>query len=449
MNIALLRYSLERISSLEHYYEAEAKNVLRVAKKGKSQHSVGAMIEDYFMCLANLSEKELSTEEFKKFEKKVLKHIEVASVTEGNNSKSITYRFLSEEQAEKAGNLKEEKRLYYQYAEMPLIHGCSTLMMVVTRFEEFISNYLSELYTRFPHKYLDNQQLSFSEICSADIKEIKKNLVLREVDYKMRESFKEWFKLFTSHGLSCKLFEEDLSVLSEIYARRNIIVHNSGIVNPSYLAAVPDSGQKLGDRLSVNEEYVKTVFDTIYRIIILMIIESSKLNKDNKDEYFAGVFDVLFEYLLRGKYKVCEPAYAELSIKEGVNSEVQLMSKVNRWICIIAEKGLNEVESEIQSFDVSTLNDSFKMAKHVLLKDYDATNIILKRMLKNDESYSSCIEEWPLFMWYRESDQFVQLKEELPNLFGIERKEVSEQELNDSGNIVLPEAELSSSCELD
>ena len=205
----LLKHSLDRITSLEHYYETEALNVLRVSEEGKSKHMLGAMIEDFLRHLARSDEQERGSEQFKKFEKRVSKHIEVLETSEDENTKKIAYRFLTEEDAKKAGNIKEERTLYYQYAEMPSIHGCSVLMMLVTRFEEFISNYLSELYIQFPHKYLDNQQLTFSEISSANIEEIKKNLVLREVDLKMRESYKEWFKIYTSHGMTCNLFEQD------------------------------------------------------------------------------------------------------------------------------------------------------------------------------------------------------------------------------------------------
>ena len=442
----LLKYSLDRISSLERYYETEAQNVMHVSEEGKSKHMLGAMIEDFLRHLARSNEQERSSEQFKKFEKRVSKHIEVLETSEDENTKKIAYRFLSEEDANKAGNIKEERTLYYQYAEMPSIHGCSVLMMLVTRFEEFISHYLSELYIQFPHKYLDNQQLTFSEISSANIEEIKKNLVLREVDLKMRESYKEWFKIFKAHGMTCNTFEQDLSTLSEIYARRNIFVHNSGIVNPSYLLAVPDSKAKLGDKLSVDDSYMKTAFETVYRIIFLMLIESSKLNKKTEDKYLLNIFTTLFDFMLRGKYTVCEPAYAVLSKKEVLNTEIKLMSQFDRWICIIAEKGLAEIESEIKAFDVSALSDLFKMAKEILLTEYNTANVLLSKLLTSDEIPSTIIEEWPLFMWYRESEEYKRLKEELPDKFGLEREEISEQECNDSDNVVKPEGEKAVAC---
>ena len=442
----LLKHSLDRITSLEHYYETESLNVIRVSEEGKSKHMLGAMIDDFLRHLARSNEQERNSEQFRKFEKRVSKHIEVLETTEDENTKKIAYRFLSEDDAKKAGNIKEERTLYYQYAEMPSIHGCSVLMMLVTRFEEFISNYLSELYIQFPHKYLDNQQLSFSEISSANIEEIKKNLVLREVDLKMRESYKEWFKIYTSHGMTCNLFEQDLSTLSEIYARRNIFVHNSGVVNPTYLLAVPNSKAKLGEKLSVDDTYMKTAFETVYRIIFLMLIESSKLNKKNEDKYLLNIFTTLFDFMLRGKYTVCEPAYAALSKRDILNTEIKFMSQFDRWICIIAEKGLPEIEAEIKAFDVSALSDLFKLAKELLLAEYDTANVLISKLLTSDEIPSTIVEEWPLFMWYRESEQYKKLKEQLPDKFGLEREEIAEHESDDSEDVVMPEGEKAVAC---
>ena len=439
MHEGLLKYSLDRISSLEHYYETEAKSVKNVSKKGKHQHMLGAMLDDYFRSYLHASEQERETEQFKKFQNHVYQHIEVLDVSEDDYPKKIAYRFLTEEDALKAGNIKEERRLYYQFEDMPLIHGSSTLMMLVTRFEEFVSNFLTELYIQFPQKYLDNQQLSFSEISTGNIEEIRKRLVIREVDYKMRESFKEWFNIFSSHGLSCNLFKDELSILTEIYARRNIIVHNSGKVNSTYLLAVPDSKAKLGEKLSADEKYMEAAFETIYRIITLMLIEASKLDRKSEDQYLLNIFNDLFDFLLRGKYRVCEPAYSELSKKDCLSTEIKLMSLFNMWICIIAEKGLSIVEDDIRDFDVTALSDMFKLAKVILLNEYDMANFILIKLLKSEEIPPAIIEEWPLFMWYRLSDHFGKLKEELPDKFGLEREEISDQDYDDSEKTISSE----------
>lgn len=303
MYIEILKHSLDRIFSLEHYYEIEVENVLKISYEGAKPHMLGAKIDSYLNARLRSRKDELESEQFKQLEDVVLKHIEVIGSSEQEDIKRISYRFLSQEDMEKVGNVKEEKKLWDLYADMPSIHGDSTLIMLITRFEEFVSDYLKALYIQFSQIYLDNKQLKFSEIVCADINEIKKNLLCREVDEKMGEKYTEWFKIYKNHGMICQSFEHDLSILSEIYARRNIIVHNSGMVNSQYLKFVPKSKAKLGEKLFVDETYMKTAFDTIYRIIILMLIESSKLNEKNEDEYLESIFTVLFDFLLRQNMK--------------------------------------------------------------------------------------------------------------------------------------------------
>ena len=423
---SLLSYSLDRMSSLAHYYENEAKNVMRISKRGMKQHSIGASLDVYFSCLMDPDDEKRKSESFLKFEKEMKKYVDVVKIIKENSGITVLYRFKSKEVGKRNGNIKEERRLFSQFADMPSIHGAASLMMAVTRFEEFISNYLAELYTAFPQKYLNNQTLSYSEIQSSNIEDIKDVIVRREVDAKMRESFKEWFKLFASHGVKCKSFESDLNSLAEIYARRNIYVHNSGKVNPSYLLAVPHSKAKDGERLSVDGSYIQFVFNTFNRIIVLLLIESAKMDEPNSSAFLNDIFYNLFDLLQRQQYEVCEVAFLELCKQSKLNTEFKMMSQVNSWICAKALRGLSTIEKEIQQFDDSALHQRFQLAKIILLEKYDDSNLLLVELLNKKEITSTMIEEWPLFRWYRESEQYSRLKASHPKLFGLRSAEADQ-----------------------
>ncbi|MBO7435893.1 hypothetical protein J6U76_07895 [bacterium] len=427
MNETLLTYSINKISSLKHYYEVEKENIKQTSEKEKKKHIIGAMIDNYLSLLAFSNEDLKKDEHFLWMEKEASKFIEKIEVFKEGKSKRVSFRFLSEDIAKAVGNISEESRLYDQFEEMPDILGSTMLIMLITRFEEFFTFFLSTLYVKYPEKYLNNQQLAFSEIQSGDIEEIKKNLVKREVEAKMRENFKEWFKIYSSHGLSKSSFENDLVTLEEIYARRNVLVHNSGIVNASYLNSVSNSCEKEGNKLAVDENYMNSAFNTVNRIVVLMMIEASKLNKNNKDKYLKRIFVSLFNMLRSEEFAVCEPAYGELYEKRDLNTEIKIMSKINKWICIIALRGKEEVEEEIKAFDVSALNSMFKMAKEILLENYETANKLLEGLIKTKEILSSAIEEWPLFRWYRQSEQYSVLKLKFPEDFKLESTEIEQQ----------------------
>lgn len=417
----LLKHSLNRIASLKHYYEVEVEHVSKVSEKGMQENYLGTKIDVYLEGLVH--RKEVDTEAFKKLEDEVLKVIEVSTV----NENSVVYRFLSEEEGKKIGSTRERRRLFFQFAEMPSMHGNSALMMLVTRFEEFFSDFLCELYDAFPEKYLDSQLIKYSEIKSSDIDDIKTNLVCREVENKMRENYSEWFKIYCAHGMKTVSFETDLKVLAEIYARRNILVHNSGTVNSSYLKAVPESDKSQGDILSANEQYMKKAFETVSRIITLMLIEASKLEKEAEGEYLQDVFDVLFEMLRQEDYSICEPAYELLTEKKRLSADYVIMSKVNRWICKKAINGLASIEEEVKAFDVSALNSDFQLAKSILLEEYQEATEMLKTLLTNEEFFATYVEQWPLFVWYRETEYYAELRKELPDKFNVEYQDVVKQ----------------------
>lgn len=122
------------------------------------------------------------------------------------------------------------------------------------------------------------------------------------------------------------------------------------------------------------------------------------------------------------------------------------MSQFNRWICIIAEKGLPEVEEEIKNFDVSALSDIFKLAKEILLKKYDVANRLITKLLSNGEIASNIIEEWPLFMWYRASEQFKKIKEKFQDKFGLEREKSLEHDSMNPNELINPDS-LATGCE--
>ncbi len=430
MNEQLLTYSINKISSLKHYYEVEKENIKQTSEKGKKKHIVGAMLENYLSLLASSNEDIKKGDSFLWMEKEASKLIEKVEVLKEGKSKRVSFRFLSDDIAKAVGNISEESRLYDQFDEMPDILGSTMLIMLITRFEEFFALFLSTLYAKYPEKYLNNQQLAFSEIQSGDIEEIKKNLVKREVEAKMRENFKEWFKIYGSHGLRKTSFENDVVTLEEIYARRNVFVHNSGIVNAAYLNSVSNSHKKEGTKLSVDENYINTAFNTINRIVVLMMIEASKLN-NNKCIYLERIFVALFDLLISEEYAVCEPAYGELCEKSDLNTEIKIMSKINKWICIIALRGKEEVEEEIKAFDVSALNSMFKMAKEILLGNYETANRLLESLIKNKEILTSAIEKWPLFRWYRQSEQYSTLKQQFPEDFKLESAEIEQQNRKD------------------
>lgn len=83
-------------------------------------------------------------------------------------------------------------------------------------------------------------------------------------------SFKSKLKHFKEKfGLTFPHIEERESSIVELFSTRNIILHNNGLVNETYLKINQDSNLKIGDKRIVGEEYLKLT------IVIAIIIAKS------------------------------------------------------------------------------------------------------------------------------------------------------------------------------
>ena len=199
---------------------------------------------------------------------------------------------------------------------------------------------------------------------------MRENLIQRKVDAYMRESYMNWFKIFESHGMDASAWDEPLQRLAEIYARRNIIVHNSGVVNATYLSNVQGSKEKLGTCLTASKQYVDEAFGVIREIMVLIMLEASRVVPvGDVNDYLYSIFEHAFEFLKDGKYQLSEIAFLWLSRAKDFSEKNRTMSLFNFWMAKLWGGTSNDLLlNEIKSFDVTAKEVDFKIAKYILLE---------------------------------------------------------------------------------
>ena len=182
--IFLLNKTIENIANLRHFYDIQKKYIDKKSKDGIKKNRLGYLMDFYFSVLVNGTEKEKQHETFLNLQKVLENHIIVQEVT----AKSVVYTIKDSSPQYKI-NVANSAKEYEKYAEMPFIHGNNTLVMLITRFEEFISEFIKILYTKYPKKYLDNQTITFSDIQKYGAENIQNKIIEREVDNIMRDSY--------------------------------------------------------------------------------------------------------------------------------------------------------------------------------------------------------------------------------------------------------------------
>lgn len=95
-------------------------------------------------------------------------------------------------------------------------------------------------------------------------------------------SFKDKMKfLKNKFNLNFPQIEEHNQKIIELFSTRNLILHNNGLVNETYLKINESSKLKLGDKRVINEDYLNLTF--VLLIIIAKSIEEQIKDKKNND----------------------------------------------------------------------------------------------------------------------------------------------------------------------
>ena len=307
---------------------------------------------------------------------------------------------------------------------MTAIHATNTLVALITRFEEAISEYLYALYMLFPDRIKD-KQITFSEISNKTTDGIKEYIIRREVERIMWQSQSEWFKICNEYKINLEHCKKQIDCLTEIYARRNVWVHNSGCVNEIYLQTIKKCKEKQGAILSVDQQYINDAFVCIKIILFTIYIESVKFHKDDADDYTYKIFEYAFDELRRGNYSLCSIVFPILYKCKYATESTKNMSCVNYWIAKKALGQYKSIKEEIEKYDISAMSEEFAIAKYTLLEEYEKATDLIEEVY-NIKIDSNALSQWPLFADYRKTEYYKKIRDTHKDDFEIEKIEKTE-----------------------
>lgn len=432
----ILQDALNNIESLELFYNSLIDDIKNKQQAGMKRNYLGAAAYRYF-ALVGLNDEET----IKSFPKEIVeiinscyKDAKVISAEDGEGFK-VTFR-LDNDTFFKENDFEYDPQKamvqLHHFQEMSVLHADNTLMMLITRFEEFIGQLLHYLFKSFPEKYIYNQKLSLSEIGNLTHDELIDLVIQRQVEQKMWDDYKSWIKTFEEHKFDFSKCREEWEEFNEMYYRRNIIVHNSGRVNAIYLKSVPGSKSSVGDFLHATPGYLKKAFRTVRIIIYCIMIEAARLlTEEQRDDYYTSISHTVFVFLEMGDYGICEKVYPQIASKKEADFELKTICRINKWIALKESGRFDNARHEIESFDVSALREKYKCAKMILLDRYEEAIGLLNKLFP-DEFSPNHLETWPLFKSFRKTDEYKRFREAHREEFSSAEMEVEDNERNDN-----------------
>lgn len=293
----------------------------------------------------------------------------------------------------------------------------SSLLNLTSSLEWFLSQLLHLYFEKFPDAVGTRDNVFSLDDLKAfsTIEDARRHLISSRVEDVLRNNFEYWIKYLKERvGLSMNYLEPNMAQMIEVYQRRNIIVHNGGIVNSIYLSKVGPklaNGLKAGDSIDITPEYFKATIDTFESSFILIASELwKKLQPD--DEGRSGLLlELAFNHLLDERWKVAESLSLFLVKDMHMAESRRLSGQINYWQSLKWQGRFEEVRSEVEKSDFSAKEPIFKLALYALLDDKERFFRLLPSVLKNEGLSYHALDTWPIFRGMRLSEEYAQFRQ--------------------------------------
>ena len=292
----------------------------------------------------------------------------------------------------------------------------SSLISLVTTSEWFVSQMITSYHRLFPEMISGRDKvLSLDDVMTfGGIDEVREHLIACRVEDIMRGPFTDWLKFFKEKPkLSASYIDGEMDDLVEIFQRRNLLVHNGGIVNSIYMSRVSSkhrNGLVVGSEIKVDREYLDNATSALEACLILLCAELWK-KLDSADLERAHVLmTVGYEHMMRERWNIAERCYAFVARDVAQEEASRLASMINQWQC---KKWRGEdIASEVKSYDFSAKERKYILASMVLLEDIEGSLALARELIGSGALTVEDLQEWPLFRDMRRIERWVDMVDE-------------------------------------
>jgi hypothetical protein len=297
------------------------------------------------------------------------------------------------------------------------------LFNLVIYFEALIGELLQFFYLSHPRALpSDGRSLTLADLREiGSIENAEKFLIDKEVDDVMRESTKSQLDYFTKRPkANLDALTELMPLLMEIVQRRNLFVHNDGVVNRTYLSNVSKeylekNEVKEDDRLKIDQSYLLNAIDMICLCGTVLIQQCwRKWDEDNAEDANTVISDYIYELLIEKRWSMVDRLCNYVSKLDLQSDVIEKIITINYAIALKEQEKIDRMEQLLKQKDWSSCAIKFHVALYALRDDQDNMIGALRKAIAAEEISQDNLLVWPLFRWFRESDKF---KETFSHLF--------------------------------
>lgn len=288
----------------------------------------------------------------------------------------------------------------------------SSLFILTSSIEWFVSQILHKYFSMYPGTLNSKDKIfSLNELAQFDsIDDAKLHVINTRVESILRSSIEEWVDVFKrSLGLSMGYLQEDLPALVEVYQRRNVLMHNGGMVNSIYLSKVDPAlrnGVKAGDVLNVTAPYLEHAIGSFQRDFLLIAAELWKKLRPEDAERADVLLDINYPHMVSGRWSIAE-SLSHFIMKDGKIPEiVRLMGQLNYWLSAKRQGKWTKVRDDVERADFSGKDHMCQLAHYSLLELNNRFFELLQVVLMSKRLTKQEIADWPIFEEMRQDPRY-------------------------------------------
>ena len=312
--------------------------------------------------------------------------------------------------------LNQQKKLLYK----------SSLMSIISTVEGFLASMLHKYFKTYSTEISPaliikkDKQFSLSELESfKDIEDAKNYIVETKIENLIRCSFTEWIIFFKEKlSLSMGYLKDQEDVLNEIFQRRNVVVHNQGIVNSIYLAKVAEQfrkGVEKGETIDLSRPYLDSVINKLefnFALIALELWKKRVAKDNNRANLLTGIIS---EHVVEKRWDIIK-GYSTFLMNDSKCSQVdKTFATVNYWLACKRNGEFEQIKDKISSEDFSAYTLDFQICKAALLNKNEEVLTKMSKALDQGIFGIADVKVWPIFDEIREEDKYLQLIQKWEN----------------------------------
>jgi hypothetical protein len=292
----------------------------------------------------------------------------------------------------------------------------NSLVSLISCVECFLSQIIRTYYEGTPDALKDTDKtLSLEDLKKfGSVDDARVYLIEKKVTDLMRGSFSDWISFFKERtGLSMSYLSPYMNKLIEACERRNLLVHNNGIVNSIYLSKVDSDLRKernKGDTITLTRKYLDERIDFFELYSLLIAAELWKKLKPTAQERAEILGDIAYNHLKASRWPIAEGLSYFMMMDKEMKEPYRLVGTLNYWQAVQRQDNWDKVKTDANAADFSAKGHRYQLGHLALLGKKQEFFAIVPIALKGKEITLEELREFPIFEGMRGDKRFAQYR---------------------------------------